>query len=116
MYCPECGEKNDEYNEVCDYCGSQLISKDNSGNEYIVTFLMNLPIEKFLKWGGLVIILLGIAFSFPNYLLLSRGIQNQSSGIFRLYNTANGFFSTVMRGALYYGLGVIIQILKGIKD
>ena len=118
MYCPKCGYEYQEGVKVCSDCGTELIEKEEKVKSKTVKSnfkddnikLINLRIENWLKCGGLGFAFFGILFIFPKYFMTKTSFQVPL--FFRIFQTLSVTFSIIMRGIFYYGIGVIIELLK----
>lgn len=112
VLCPKCGNEIKENNKNCKECG--YIIKDINNNDNIYNILMNIKVELYLKWGGIVLILLALFLVVPTY-LISENTVNINNYI-TVYNTINSTITVIMRGVYYYGIGVIIILLKKLLE
>lgn len=108
MLCPKCGSEIKNNEKICEEC-DYVINKYNN-DDSIINILMNFEVESYLKWGGIVIILMGLFFVVPTYLMSTNSMN--TSKFMPFYNTLNSLITVLMRGIYYYGIGVIIILLK----
>jgi len=110
MICSECGSEIKENAKVCEECGYERASKRRDNTQ----FLLDFKVERYLKWGGIVIVLLGLLFV-PRFMIsVNMGMGNNR--LIEIYNTFNSAITTIMRGLYYYGIGMIIILLKKIYN
>ncbi|AGB40346.1 hypothetical protein Halha_0338 [Halobacteroides halobius DSM 5150] len=119
MYCPKCGYEYRDEIKVCSDCGTELIEKkENSKSKVLKSNSknndVNLSIENWLKWGGIGFAFFGILFMFPKYFMTKTSFEIPL--FFRIFQTLSATLSYVMKGIFYYGIGVIIELLKEDKE
>ena len=117
MYCPECGTEYGNGVKKCTDCGVNLVEQKSEGlnnnnfKDEVSIFLMNLPIDYFLKWGGLFFVFLNIVYVIPNFFIVQSNARGMSV-FFRVFETLNNSLFSILRGLFYYGVGVIVEEVK----
>ena len=111
MICSECGSEIKENAKFCEECGYK---SDSNNRDNITQFLLDFKVERYLKWGGIVIVLLGLLFV-PRF-MISGNMGMGNNRLIEIYNTFNSAITTIMRGLYYYGIGMIIILLKKIYN
>jgi phosphotransferase system glucose/maltose/N-acetylglucosamine-specific IIC component len=79
---------------------------------------INRNIEKWLKYGGIIYIVIGVLYDITNFIFKTfraqNGFPNSDQGLIILYiiSLCNTVLSTILWGFFYFGLGKIIEILR----
>ena len=76
-----------------------------------LTDFVKFPISKWLRWGGALVIFLGVVT-----FAISSITTHPINGVASLFDNLTGLMTTIMRGVFYYALGIIIDLLAGEKN
>lgn len=128
MYCPKCRSEFREGFTFCESCNENLVdelpSEVKSGKNAVPAIPDRAKnmfcVEKWLKGGAIVYVIVGLLSAISGlFFFISNpphvGRTGAESGwtFFQITQFVSTVAGLVMWGAFFYGLGVIIEILKG---